>query len=294
MPSYRQIKRRIRSVQNTAKITNALQLVAASKMRRAQLRAAAARPYAERLRAVLANLAAQVDTGGEGDAVHPLLEQRLGSRVTLVVISPNRGLSGGLPGNINRRVLQTIREAGPEAQIRGIAVGKKGRDFMVRGGFHVVAEYLDLGDYPSAADVSPIVREVIDDFLGGETDRVLVIYPDFINTATQRPTVRQVLPVEPPEGSTAGEGGLIDYIYEPSAAVVLAQLLPRYIEMQIYEAVLQNVASFYSAQMVAMKNATDAANDMVDSLTLAANKARQEQITKELLDIVGGVAALEG
>ncbi|HLZ71847.1 MAG TPA: ATP synthase F1 subunit gamma [Dehalococcoidia bacterium] len=294
MPSYRQIKRRIRSVQNTAKITNALQLVAASKMRRAQLRAGAAKPYAERLRTVLANLAEQVDAGGEGEATHPLLEQRQGNRVTLVVVSPNRGLSGGLPGNINRRVLQTIREAGTEAQVRAIAVGKKGRDFLVRGGFHVVAAYLDLGDYPSAADVSPIVREVIDDFLGGETDRVLLIYPDFINTATQRPTVRQVLPVEPPDGGEAGEGRPIDYIYEPSAREVLAQLLPRYIEMQIYEAVLQNVASFYSAQMVAMKNATDAANDMVDSLTLAANKARQEQITKELLDIVGGVAALEG
>lgn len=294
MPSYRQIKRRIRSVQNTAKITNALQLVAASKMRRAQMRAGAARPYAERLRTVLANLAAQVGAGGEDSAVHPLLEQRSGSRVTLVVVSPNRGLSGGLPGNINRRVLQTIREQEPEATIRAIAVGKKGRDFLVRGGFNVVAEYLDLGDYPSAADVSPIVREVIDEFLGGETDRVLLIYPDFINTATQRPTVRQVLPVQPPEDVAASEGRQIDYIYEPSAAVVLAQLLPRYIEMQIYEAVLQNVASFYSAQMVAMKNATDAANDMVDSLTLAANKARQEQITKELLDIVGGVAALEG
>ncbi|HZQ35517.1 MAG TPA: ATP synthase F1 subunit gamma [Dehalococcoidia bacterium] len=294
MPSYRQIKRRIRSVQNTAKITNALQLVAASKMRRAQMRAGAAKPYAERLRTVLANLAAQVGAGGEDEAVHPLLEQRTGSRVTLVVIAPNRGLSGGLPGNINRRVLQTIREQGPEAQIRAIAVGKKGRDFLVRGGFHVVAEYLDLGDYPSAADVSPIVREVIDDFLDGVTDRVLLIYPDFINTATQRPTVRQVLPVQPPESLAEREGVQIDYIYEPSAKEVLAQLLPRYIEMQIYEAVLQNVASFYSAQMVAMKNATDAANDMVDSLTLAANKARQEQITKELLDIVGGVAALEG
>ena len=294
MPSYRQIKRRIRSVTNTAKITNALQLVAASKMRRAQLRAGAARPYAARMRTVLANLAAQVEGGGEGEAIHPLLEQRTGNRVTLVVVSPHRGLSGGLPGNINRRVLQTIREQGPDAQIRAIAVGKKGRDFLVRGGFRVIAEYLDLGDYPSAADISPIVRQVIDDFLNGVTDRVLLIYSDFVSTAVQRPTVRQVLPVEPPETASEREGPQIDYIYEPSAREVLALLLPRYIEMQLYEAVLQNVASFYSAQMVAMKNATDAANDMIQALTLVGNKARQEQITKELLDIVGGVAAMGG
>jgi F-type H+-transporting ATPase subunit gamma len=293
MPSYRQIKRRIRSVTNTAKITNALQLVAASKMRRAQQRAAASRPYAERMRLVLANLAAQVATAGDTEAIHPLLEQRTGNRVTLVVISPQRGLSGGLPGNLNRRVLLTIRELGPSVSIRSIAVGKKGRDFLSRGGFHIVAEYLDLGDYPTAAEISPIVRQVVDDFLAGTTDRVLMIYPDFINTVTQRPTVRQILPVEPP-ASVEREGPQIDYIYEPSAQEVLAQLLPRYIEMQIYEAVLQNIASQYSAQMVAMRNATDAANDMIEALTLVGNKARQEQITKELLDIVGGVAGLAG
>lgn len=294
MPSYRQIKRRIRSVTNTAKITNALQLVAASKMRRAQQRAAAAKPYSERMRSVLANLAAQVQQGAGDSAAHPLLEGRSGNRVTLVVVSPQRGLSGGLPGNVNRRVLQTIREQEPGADIRAIVVGKKGRDFLIRGGFRVMAEYLDLGDYPSAADVSPIVRQVIDLFLNEQTDRVLMVYPDFVNTVTQRPTVRQLLPIEPPDAKAMTAGPQIDYIYEPSAREVLAQLLPRYIEMQIYEAVLQNVASQYSAQMVAMRNATDAANDMVQALTLVANKARQEQITKELLDIVGGVAGLAG
>ncbi len=295
MPSYRQIKRRIRSVTNTAKITNALQLVAASKMRRAQMRASAARPYSERMRSVLAKLAQQVQASGlDEDSVHPLLRQRTGNRVTLVVVSPQRGLSGGLPGNLNRRVFQLIRELGPEAHIESIAIGKKGRDFLVRGGYRLTAEYLDLGDYPAAPDITPIAREVIDAYLQGTTDRVLMVYSAFINTVTHRPTVRQLLPVEPPETAERTGGTTIDYIYEPSAAAVLAQLLPRYIEMQIYEAVLQNVASQYSAQMVAMRNATDAANDMVEALTLVANKARQEQITKELLDLVGGVAALGG
>lgn len=296
MPSYRQIKRRIRSVTNTAKVTNALQLVAASKMRRAQARAAAAKPYSERMRRVLANLAAQAAGGEDPETfADPLLQPRAGKRVTLVVLSPQRGLSGGLPGNINRKVLQTIHEQGADAQVSTIVVGKKGRDFLVRGGFQVAAEYLDLGDYPAASDISPIVREVIDDYREDRTDRVLLIYPDFINTAIQRPVMRQLLPVEPPES----EGDVhaakeIEYIYEPSAKELLAELLPRYIEMQIYEAVLQNVASQYSAQLVAMRNATDAANDMVAAYTLMANKARQEQITKELLDIVGAVAGLAG
>ncbi len=295
MPSYRQIKRRIRSVSNTAKITNALQLIAASKMRRAQQRAAATRPYSERMRFVLGHVASQVrESGDDSDALDPLLQQRSGTRVTLVVVSPQRGLSGGLPGNLNRRVHQLIQELGPTASIRAVAIGKKGRDFLIRGGYTVVAEYLSLGDYPNAADVSPVVRQVIDDFLNDVTDRVLLVYPDFVNIVTQRPTVRQILPVETPAASASHEGQQVDYIYEPSAKQVLAQLLPRYIEMQIYEAVLQNVASQYSAQMVAMRNATDAASDMVASLTLVANKARQEQITKELLDIVGGVAAMSG
>ena len=294
MPSYRQIKRRIRSVQNTAKTTNAVQLVAASKMRRAQLRAAAAKPYAERLRRVLADLASQAGAGEEGDFADPLLQQRTGNRVTLVVLSPQRGLSGGLPGNVNRQVLRTIREQGDGARVNVIVVGKKGRDFAVRAGLQLSGDYPWLGDYPTTSEVSPIVRTVIDDYRNDRTDRVLLVYPDFINTALQRPVTRQILPVEAPKGDEQQAGPEVDYIYEPSAKELLGELLPRYVEMQIYEAALQNVASQYSAQLVAMRNATDAANEMVEALTLAANKARQEQVTKELLDIVGGVAALAG
>jgi F-type H+-transporting ATPase subunit gamma len=294
VPSYRQIKRRIRSVQNTAKTTNAVQLVAASKMRRAQLRAASAKPYSERLRRVLANLASQ--TGGdEDDQTDPLLQQRDANRITLVILSPQRGLSGGLPGNLNRQVLRTIREQREGARVNVIVMGKKGRDFVVRAGLNVTAEYPWLGDYPTTTEISPIVHQVVDDYREQRTDRVLLVYPDFINTATQRPVTRQILPVEAPrEAGAQSAGPDVDYIYEPSAKEVLAALLPRYVEVQIYEAVLQNVASQYSAQLVAMQNATDAANDMVEALTLVANKARQEQITKELLDIIGGVAGLAG
>lgn len=295
MPSFRQIKRRIRSVQNTAKTTNAVQLVAASKMRRAQLRAAAAKPYAERLRRVLANLATQAGNEDDSDQTDPLLQQREGNRVTLVVLSPQRGLSGGLPGNLNRQVLRTVREQRDGSRVNVIVMGKKGRDFVVRAGLNVTAEYPWLGDYPTTTEISPIVRQVVEDYREERTDRVLLVYPDFINTATQRPVTRQVLPVEAPRDADVRSAGPdIDYIYEPSAKEVLAALLPRYVEVQIYEAVLQNVASQYSAQLVAMQNATDAANDMVEALTLVANKARQEQITKELLDIIGGVAGLAG
>ncbi len=157
-----------------------------------------------------------------------------------------------------------------------------------------VAEFVEFGDYPTLADTLPISRIAMDEFTSGRVDRVFLVYPAFVNTAVQRPTVRQLLPVQPPERTEALARNQVEYIYEPSPEAVLEQILPRYVEMQVYEAVLENSASEQSARMVAMKNASDAAKDMIDSLTLAMNKARQEQITRELLDLVGGVAALEG
>jgi F-type H+-transporting ATPase subunit gamma len=290
MANVRQIRRRIRSVQNTAKITNALQLVAASKMRRAQQRVLAARPYAERMRFVLGNLASQ-STDAEGQPVHPLLEQRAGDRILIVHVTPNRGLSGGLPGNLNRRAgAFALEQGGPVAVL---AVGKKGRDFFSRLRYQMVGEFVEMGDYPTATDALPVARIATEEFLSGRVDRVFLVYAVFVNTAVQRPEVRQLLPVTPPQREQRS-GAEVEYIYEPSPRSVLEEILPRYVEMQVYEAVLENAASQQSAQMVAMKNATDAANDMIQNLTLAMNKARQEQITKELLDIVGGVAALEG
>ena len=292
MANVRQIRRRIRSVQNTAKITNALQLVAASKMRRAQTRAEAARPYAQRLRYVLGNLSAQTGSGEDGAGpAHPLLQQREGDRTLIVAVTPNRGLSGGLPGNLNRRAgAFALEQTGP---VSVVAVGKKGLEFFSRLRYTVAAQFTEMGDYPTSAETLPVARIAMDEFIEDRVDRVYLVYPEFVNTGVQRPTVRQLLPVQPPEMEQEA-GREVEYIYEPSPVAVLEEILPRYVEMQVYEAVLENAASQQAAQMVAMKNATDAARDMVQSLTLAMNKARQEQITRELLDLIGGVAALEG
>jgi F-type H+-transporting ATPase subunit gamma len=291
MANTRAIKRRIRSVASTQKTTNAMQLVAASKMRRAQARALAARPYVERMRDVLADVAARESEGDNAEeALHPLLLKRPVQRVTQIVVSPNRGLAGGLPGNLNRAAGAFALQH-PGTMI--VAVGKKGRDFFARTRYTMVAEILELGDYPTLADTLPISRIAIDDYVQGRTDGVFLAYSQFVNTVNQRAVVQQILPVEPPEthGSAARS---VQYIYEPSPAEVLDELLPRYVEMQIYNAILESAASEQSARMVAMRNATDAARDMIDSLTLALNKARQDQITAELLDIVGGAAAITG
>lgn len=292
MPTIRQLKRRITSTKNTAKITNALQLVAASKMRRAQDRAVQSRPYAEKLRVVLAGLS----TAGRDDSGqprHPLLVSRPVRNIAVLHVTPDRGLCGGLNTNLNRSAGQFV--AIQHEPVHIVAVGKKGRDFFTRAHVHVTAEFTELGDYPTQADTLGVARIIIDDYLAGIVDRVFISYPELVSTAVQRPVIRQVLPIEPPtmDSAEAAEGFRQDYIFEPSPEVVLERLLPRYIEMQIYEAVLQTAASFQSAQMVAMKNATDNANELVRELTLTYNKARQEQITKELLDIVGGAAALE-
>jgi F-type H+-transporting ATPase subunit gamma len=292
MAQIRQLRQRIRSVQNVAKITNALQLVSASKMRRAQQRAIAARPYADRMRHVLGNLAGQRGDA-ELTAAHPLLQQRDGNRLTLILFTPNRGLAGSLPGNLNRRAAGFLLEEGGEAQV--VAVGRKGREFFGRTGTKVIAEFSEVPDDPSLADVLGISQVAVEEFLANRTDRVYVLYSDFVNTVTQRPVVLQLLPVQPPrqqEEEHSARG--VEYIYEPNPDQVLEQLLPRYIDMIIYDAALEAAASEQSSRFVAMKNATDAANDMIDSLTLTLNKARQEQITTELLDIIGGVAAVEG
>ncbi len=289
MPTIRQLKRRITSVKSTTKITNALQLVAASKMRKAQDRASQAQPYAEKIRFVLGGLASM--SSGDGEASHPLLVQRPVKNIAVLHITPDRGLCGGLNSNLNRSAGTFVATAENEPSI--IAVGKKGRDFFVRARARVVAEFTELGDYPTQADTLAVARIVMEDYLKGDVDQVWVSYPLFVSTATQRPVIRQILPIEPPAGNSDDGGFNEDYIFEPSPEVVLARLLPRYIEMQIYEAVLQTAACFQSAQMVAMKNATDNAIEIQRELTLTYNKARQEQITKELLDIVGGAAALE-
>ncbi len=290
--SVRAIRDRIKSVRSTAKVTRAMELVAASKMRRAQDRALASRPYAERMTAVLSQLAAYTGAG-DGQALHPLLEQRTVQRVAYIHVTADRGLAGGLNANMNRAGASLVLRHQPNvSSVTVLPVGRKGRDFFARSGMPVAAEFTELGDFPDFEKVRPIAKIVMDDFLSGAVDQVFIGYQRFVNAAVQRPTTRQILPIVPPAGEDGAAKGA-DFIFEPSPERLLETLLPRYVEMQVYAAVLEARASEQSARMVAMRQATDAANEMVGALTLAYNKARQESITGELLDIVGGVAALE-
>ena len=284
MPSVREIRRRIRSVENTAKITKAMSMIAASKMRRTQETALQGRPYSERLRALLSNLAAQER---DEDDLHPLLRRRELSNVTIVLITPDRGLTGGLHSKINRAAAQFIIDQ--SASTRLVTIGRKGRDFMARTGQEVQAVFTDLGDRPSILDVTPAASIVIDDFTAERVDAVYIAYADFVSTTVQTPVVRPLLPVVPADLRPEEAVG---YIYEPTGERVLSELLPRFVELELYHAVLESVASEQSARMVAMRNATDNANEMIVDLTLEMNKARQENITTELLDIVGGAAAV--
>jgi F-type H+-transporting ATPase subunit gamma len=286
MPSVRQIKRRIRSVENTAKITKAMSMIAASKMRRAQEAALQGKPYSEHMQNLLANLAAQPM---DEDEIHPLLQRRPVTNVGLIVISPDRGLTGGLISNINRAASAFIEEQ--EANVKTVAVGRKSRDFLVRAGLDVRAVFSDLPDRPLLTDITPAAHILIEDFTNGEMDAVYVAYAEFVNTTVQRPKVEQLLPVVPADLEATQAVG---YIFEPDAQTVLSELLPRYVEMQLYHALLEGIASEQSSRMVAMQNATDSADEMVDDLTLVMNKVRQETITRDLLDIVSGVAAVEG
>jgi F-type H+-transporting ATPase subunit gamma len=270
-----------------SQITRAMEMVAASKMRRAQDRVTSGRPYSERLREVLGDLASlQLD--GDELKKFPLLEQRDVKRTALILITPDRGLSGSLNTNILRRATQYIRSEAPGRNPLVIAVGKKGRDFAARTGQELVAEFIQLGDKPALNDIRPIAQVAIQEFLEGRVDAVHIVYPQFVNTLTQTPEVLQLLPIVKPEGAPDRAD---DYIFEPDANEVLNQLLPRYVEVNLYQAVLENVASFYSAQMVAMRNATDNAKELTDDLSLAYNKARQAQITNEVAEIAAGANA---
>ena len=282
MANIRLIRRRIRSIQSTAKITKAIEMVATSKMRRAQERDLAGRPYAEKIQQVLSDLVAQ-----EGSGVHPLLRRRETKRIEIVHITPDRGLCGGLNTNMNRSAGSFILEQVSPAVL--ITVGRKGRDYMMRYGREVRAEFTGIGDRPSLLDTLPISRIVMEDYASGYVDAVYLAYTRFINTMSQRPVLQQLLPVEPARTERAAE---VDYIYEPGRKAVLADLLPRFVEMQLYHAVLESIASEQSARMVAMRNATENAKELIEDLTLMYNKARQDMITKELLDITGGAEAL--
>jgi len=285
----REIRRRIRSIKNTAQITRAMEMVAASKMRRAQQAVLAARPYAERIRAMLGDLAAMTSPQEEVRAF-PLLQRRPIRRIQLILVTSDRGLAGSLNTNVIRRAVDFMTRERPEPleNFDIVAVGRKGRDFLVRYGWPMVAEFTRITDRPSIEAVRPLAELATQDFTTGRVDAVFVVYTHFINTLKQEPRVLQLLPIEPPEGT----GAISDYIFEPDPVTVLEALLPRFIEMQLYRVLLEASASEHSARMVAMRNATQNALDLVAELTLTYNKARQAQITREVSEIAAGANAL--
>lgn len=285
MLTPRTLRRRIKSVQSTAKITRAMEMIATAKMKRTQERALAGRPYAEKITQVIGHLAASVS--GSAESVPSFLKPREVRRIGIIHISTDRGLCGGLNSNLNRMTSGFVLREGKPVTV--VAVGRKGRDFMVRNGVEIRADFAGIGDSPKLIDTLAISRVAMEDYVSGYVDVVYLSYPRFISTVAQRPAIEQLIPVEP---VTLAPGQKADYIYEPDAGTVLERLLPRYVEMQVYHAILETIASEQSARMVAMRNATDNAKEMVADLTLALNKARQEMITRELLDITGGAAAI--
>ncbi len=290
MPSARDTRNRISGVESTRQITRAMQLVATSKMNRAQEAVRAARPYADKISDVLRDLSRAIP-GDEG--VHPLFEERRPHKVAVVVLSTNRGLCGALNTNVTRAALELAhagREANPDAEYSVIGVGRVGVR-MLAGTLPIVANFDDVPDRPLIVDVIPIARMLVEVFESHEFDAVDIVYPDFVNTLTQRPEYVRLLPISRPESDEEGEGAP-DSIYEPSIETVLNMLLPRYVEMYLYRLVLEAAASEHSARMVAMRNATDNATDLIDELTLAYNRQRQAAITNEMIDIAAGANAL--
>lgn len=287
MPGSKEIRNKIKSVQNTRKITKAMEMVAASKMRRAQDRMRMARPYAEKIRNVAAHI-----SHANPEYRHPfLIERDTVKRVGIIVVTTDKGLCGGLNTNVLRLALGAMKEW--EAQGEGIevcAIGNKGLGFMQRLNAQVVSHITGLGDRPHMEKLIGAVKVMLDGYSEDRFDRLMIFYTRFINTMKQEPVMEQLLPLSgeklgTPEGSW-------DYIYEPEARAVLDQILTRYIEGLIYQAVAENMASEQSARMVAMKAASDNAGTVIDELTLVYNKTRQASITKELSEIVGGAAAV--
>jgi F-type H+-transporting ATPase subunit gamma len=287
MATLRDIRRRIRSVESTQKITRAMKLVAAAKLRRAQERILSARPYAVKMAELLSSLVRRA----EGDA-HPLLVRRPAARKRLVIITADKGLCGAFNSNILRASLAFLREQG-ETSVTLVVVGKKARDFYRRRPWEVKSEMLGFFDRLAYSHAQELAGGLMDEYLGGEVDEVHLMYNEFRSVAVQRVKREQLLPIEPaatPEEQ--GDAAAGDYLYEPSPEAILAALLPRHVTTQVYRALMESVAGEYGARMTAMEAATKNAKEMIGVLTIQYNKARQERITKELLDIVGGAEAL--
>lgn len=287
MAGGREIKTKIKSVQNTRKVTRALEMVSASKIRKAQDRMKASRPYARAMKQVIGHLAQ-----ANSEFQHPYLVQRKDiKRVGYVIVSSDRGLAGGLNNNLFRKLLGEIRnwqQQGVEVDV--VTIGQKATVFFRRIKVDMLASVTHLGDTPHVDQLVGVIKVMLDAYSSGKVDKVFLVYNDFVNTMTQRAAFDQLLPL--PASDTAVAHHDWDYIYEPDAQTVLEHVLTRYIESLVYQAVMENVASEHAARMVAMKAASDNATKMIDSLNLIYNKARQAAITQEISEIVGGAAAV--
>ncbi|MHB8172381.1 MAG: ATP synthase F1 subunit gamma [Thermincolia bacterium] len=281
MPGMRDITRRIKSVKSTQQITKAMKMVAAAKLRKAQERVTAARPFAQETREVLSRL-----VGAASDMSHPLLAVREPKNIGYVVITADRGLCGGYNSNILRKSAGEIKQLD---KVSLITVGRKSRDFFRRTGKNIVAEFTGLGEGINFSDAKKIAQKVIDYYIAEEFDEVYLVYTEFVSALTQHPTTIKLLPVEPPKE----EGPAVDYIYEPSVEAILSVLLPKYVETTVFRALLESKASEQGARMTAMGSATDNAKELIAKLTLSYNRARQAAITSEISEIVGGAAALD-
>ena len=282
MASPRDIRRRINAARNIKQITRAMQFVAASKLRRAQDSTLAARPYSEKIDEVLADVAAVL-----GPEDHPLLAESSEGKRLLVLITTDRGLAGPLNTNIIRFVARELTESTGDFAV--VSVGRKGRDAMRRARVPIEAHFPGFGDKPAFADVLPLARLISEDFLAGKYGRIDLIYSRFVSTLSQKPVLDQLLPIEASEDSEGIPGN--QFIFEPSPRAVLEQLLPRYVATRLFHAVLEGKASEESSRMVAMKSATENAEELIDDLTLAYNKVRQSNITREMIEIATGAQA---
>jgi F-type H+-transporting ATPase subunit gamma len=263
-----------------------MEMIATAKMRRAQDQAMMGRPYSERISRVIADLAIRPQANG---GIPLLLQKREVKKIAIVHITTDRGLCGGLNANLNRLVASFILKQSVPVTV--ITLGRKGRTFMLRSGQNIRAEFTGISDRLTLLETLPISRVVIDDYSNGEVDLVYLAYPRFVSTMVQQPTMEVLLPVEP---ATVPATQAVEYIFEPEPAAVLNELLPRFVEMRVYHAILELIASEQSARMVAMRNASDNANEVIQDLTLTLNKVRQETITREICDISGGAEALAG
>jgi len=286
MPGTKEIRSKIASVKSTQKITKAMQMVATSKMRRAQERMKLARPYADKIRAVIGHL-----NEANPDYHHPFLVAREPKSIGVIVISTDRGLAGGLNANLFKQTLLLLREWQEKgATVSLCLIGSKGLVFFRRLGLPILANVSGLGDKPHVKDLIGAVKVMLDAYRDAKIDRLFLVNAQFVNTMTQKPHVEQLLPIETIDAADLAEHW--DYIYEPEAAAILDGLLMRYIESQVYRGAVENVASEMAARMVAMGAASDNAGELISELQLVYNKARQAAITKELAEIVGGAAAV--